>query len=819
MEDKLAHYRSKRRFAQTPEPGGGETDANAERSRFVIQEHHATRLHWDLRLERDGVLASWAVPNGIPVDPAHNRKAVHTEDHPLEYIDFHGEIPAGNYGAGTMTIWDQGTYECHKWRPEEVMVTFHGKRVNGRYVLFRAGSQDKDWMIHRMDPPDDPDRIEFPSRLLPMLARAGQLPAPERDWGFEVKWDGVRALAYSQPGRLRLESRNANDITARYPELKPLNRALSSHEVVLDGEVVAMDEEGRPSFERLQHRMHLTGDAQVRRRSLEIPVVYVIFDLLFLDGHLITEQPYEQRRAALDQLALAGTHWQVPRYIRGEGTELLEVARQRRLEGIVAKRLDSAYEPGRRSSVWLKIKVTRRQELVIAGWLPGAGRRLERIGALLTGYYEQGSLRFAGKVGTGFTEQELDRLARLLVPLQRPASPFDGRQPQRGAVFCEPRLVAEIEFTEWTGDGMLRHPSYKGLRDDKSPQDVRREPEDAPDKEEAAGAGAPLAAATGVETAAVNAAGLEAVLEQHPQPIKAEVVVDGRSLHLSNLAKPMYPAAGFTKGDVIDYYRRIAPALLPHLRDRPLTLKRYPDGVQGPHFYEKQCPKHRPDWVRTAAVAASSKRNRIDFCIVDDLPTLIWTSNLADLELHTSLSVAVDVTRPTMMVFDLDPGPPAALLECCQVALWLRGMFEGLGLQCFPKTSGSKGLQIYVPLNGDATYEQTKPFARAVAEILEKGAGELVVSRMTKSLRAGKVLIDWSQNDEHKTTACVYSLRAKERPTVSTPLSWDEVQAAVDAGDAGMLVFEARDVLERVEGMGDLFAPVLTLRQQLPTGA
>jgi bifunctional non-homologous end joining protein LigD len=292
-----------------------------------------------------------------------------------------------------------------------------------------------------------------------------------------------------------------------------------------------------------------------------------------------------------------------------------------------------------------------------------------------------------------------------------------------------------------------------------------------------------------------------------------EVEVEGRRLKLSNLDKVFYPAVGFTKGQVIDFYRRIAPALLPHLRDRPLTLKRYPDGVEGQFFYEKQCPSHRPDWIQTVAV---ENRRKIDYCLANDLSTLIWLANLADLELHTSLSRAGDIQRPTMMVFDLDPGAPAAILECAQVGITLRQVFGELGLECYPKTSGSKGLQIYVPLNTPVTYDHTKPFAQAIARLLEKQLPELVVSSMKKSIRGGKVFVDWSQNDEHKTTICVYSLRARERPTVSTPVRWDEVEAALENGDAEQLVFEADAVLERVEEHGDLFEAVLSRKQLLP---
>src|ERR1700761_7756089 len=480
--DKLTRYRSKRDFGSTPEPSGdGSGEAGA--SRCVIQEHHATRLHWDLRLEHDGVLASWAIPNGIPADPADNRLAVHTEDHPLEYLDFHGEIPRGEYGAGTMTIWDHGTFETHLWDDKKVEVTFHGERLSGRYGLFPIGQRgregsEKDWMIHHMDPPADPGREAMPERILPMLAGAGDLPAHGDRWSFEVKWDGVRAIAYVKPGRLRLESRNLNDITEAYPEVRGLLRALGMREAVFDGEIVAFGDDGRPSFERLQRRINVSSASAVRRLTSSTPVVYAIFDLLSLDGHSLMALPYEQRRARLDELELGGPAWRVPAAHPGHGRALLDATEAQGLEGIVAKRLDSRYEPGRRTGAWIKIKHVHRQELVICGWLPGEGRRADRIGALLMGYRtDDGRLEYAGRVGTGFTERTLTELARKLAPLRRANSPFDSTPKlPRNAVFVEPELVAEIEFREWTTEGVMRAPSFKRLRDDKDAAEVVREP-------------------------------------------------------------------------------------------------------------------------------------------------------------------------------------------------------------------------------------------------------------------------------------------------------------------------------------------------------
>ena len=799
---RLASYRSKRDFAHTGEPAGGGRGARGA-PRFVIQEHDATGLHWDLRLERDGVLVSWAIPKGLPQAPSENHFAAATEDHPLEYLDFEGEIPKGQYGAGTMKVWDRGTYECLKWEPRKVEVALHGERLDARYALFAIahGERPKDWMIHRMDPPADPRREPMPEHLKPMLAGAGSLPTDDERWAYEIKWDGVRAIAYSQPGQLQLQSRNLNDITDQYPELHRLNRALSSSSAVLDGEIVAFDETSRPSFEALQQRMQVASKAQAKRLARSTPVTYVIFDLLWLDGHSLMGLPYSRRRERLASLQLAGESWQTPEHVVGRGAAVLRASAEQGLEGIVAKRLESAYVPGTRSKSWVKVKNAGRQEVVVGGWMPGKGRRKERIGALLVGVYGPGGeLRYAGRVGTGFTEKELDRLARLLAGLQRSTSPFMadrskiGQQPPRGAVFCEPRLVAEVEFREWTRSGSLRAPSYKGLREDKPAREVVREDGPAGDLEE-------------LRRSALS------LPDQSAETASAEV--EGRELKLSNLAKVLYPKASFTKGQVIDYYAAVAAVLVGHLEDRALTVKRWPDGVGGKFFFQKQAPAHRPEWVRTVTLA--SEREPIDYVLANDVATLVWLANLAALELHTPLARAEAIERPTALVFDLDPGEPATLLECCRVGLQLQGMFENLGLQSFAKTSGSKGLQLYVPLNSkDVTYEQTKPFARAVAELLEGAEGGLVVSRMTKARRAGKVLIDWSQNDRRKTTVCVYSLRAGERPTVSTPLEWAEVRVALDSGDPTSLLFEAHDVLDRVAERGDLFAPVLSLVQKLP---
>lgn len=705
---------------------------------------------------------------------------------------------------------------------------------------------------------------EMPDFIEPMLARLSTLPADEDDrWAYEVKWDGVRAIARSQPGRLQLISRNGNEVTAAYPELRGLGDALGSHAAILDGEIIAFDSDGRPSFEALQPRMHQRSPATVRRLARSTPVTYVVFDLLWLDGHNLMELPYSKRRARLDELDLNGEHWRTPPYHAGpgEGRSLLTATREQGLEGVVAKRMDSRYVPGGRTEAWLKIKHHNRQEVVIGGWHEGRRGRAGRLGALDVGVYEPGApgkgvrssavqdhdghghehehehwhgseLRYAGQVGTGWDERELSRLEGLLAGLVRAESPFTGRQPPRGTHFVEPQLVCEVEFSEWTQAGQLRQASYKGLREDKPATEVVRETAQLPAR--LAGAAEPPSPADAI-----------------PSPFEVsrrvrggiEVDVDGRALRLTNLDKIMYPQTGFTKGDVIGYYAAIASVLLGHLRDRPLTLKRYPDGVAGESFYEKQCPSHRPEWVRTVAVDSERAGRTIDYCTCQDLPTLVWLANLAALELHPSLSLARALTRPTVVAFDLDPGAGAGIVECCEVALHIRDMLAELRLTALAKTSGVKGMQVYVPLNDvnapargrartrarctcderdecdereQATYEQTKPFARAVAELLAQRHPKLVTATMTKSRRSGRVLIDWSQNDEHKTTVSVYSLRATPTPSVSAPLDWDEVRACRDSGDATPLQLGPGEVLRRVRERGDLFAPVLTLGQKLP---
>jgi bifunctional non-homologous end joining protein LigD len=477
--DKLREYRDKRDPARTPEPVPTSVPSPAETTdggTFVIQEHHARRLHYDVRLERDGVLVSWAVPKGVPDDPAVNHLAVHTEDHPLEYGSFEGEIPRGQYGAGSMTIWDHGRYETLKWAKNEVKVRLHGQRVSGGYTLFQTGG--KQWMMHR-------ERQPLPPGLRPMLASLASAPpydpngADQDSWALEMKWDGVRALAFVERGRVRLMSRTERDITATYPELAALGRATDHKQLLLDGEIVVFGADGWPSFEGLQPRMHVADAAAARLLAGHNPVTYLVFDLLQLDGRPLLDLAYRYRRALLDELALAGPNWQTPPGFPGADFEAVRaVSAAHGMEGVVAKRLDSRYQPGTRGGDWRKIKNHLSQEAVVAGYKPGQGNRAGLVGSLLIGVNDDSGLIYAGHVGTGFNAATLRMLSERLEPLRRPDSPFDGPVPQmyaRTAVWVEPRLVIDVAFDRWTKAGRMRAPVYKGLRDDKDPADVVRE--------------------------------------------------------------------------------------------------------------------------------------------------------------------------------------------------------------------------------------------------------------------------------------------------------------------------------------------------------
>lgn len=472
MAAKLDEYRRKRRAEGTPEPmPESDPSSGSGGDRFVVHEHHASHLHWDLRLERDGVLVSWAVPKGPPPTPGVQRLAVHTEDHPLEYAEFSGRIPDGEYGAGRMTIWDAGTYETLKWTDREVSVILRGERIAGKHVLFRAG---EDWQLIRSDPPSDPDWEPLPDLIEPMLATRGELPA-DAGWSYEFKWDGVRALARVEGGRTALFSRRGGDIGAVYPELAGLGASFGTTQVWLDGEIVAL-QDGTPSFAALQKRMNASA-SRAKQLATHVPVTYVVFDLLHLDGSSLLGLPYSRRRALLEEFYLTGAHWTVSPRFDDDGDAVVRAATQQHLEGVVAKRADSTYRPGERSADWIKITESETLEVVIGGWRPGEGRRAGTFGSLLLGLPEpEGGLRYVGQVGTGFTDAMLEDLSVRLADAERETSPFTTQLPRdraREAHWVRPELVGEVVFKAWTDDGRLRAPSWRGLRPDRTVEELK----------------------------------------------------------------------------------------------------------------------------------------------------------------------------------------------------------------------------------------------------------------------------------------------------------------------------------------------------------
>ncbi|MGH3065178.1 MAG: DNA ligase D [Gaiellaceae bacterium] len=756
----LDEYGQRRRPGKTPEPFG-RVSAVSERPRFVVQRHAARRLHYDLRLERDGALASWAVPKGVPLRRGERHLAVHVEDHPLEYADFEGTIPAGQYGAGTVEIWDRGGYELvEEKRDGGLTVRLHGERLDGVWTLVPAhlDGDPKNWLLLRKDGASEAD-----ARYAPMLATSTESLPTGEGWVYEPKWDGFRALVTVAGGEVRLTSRNGNDLTERFSEVaRAAKIGIRAADAVLDGEICALDEQGHSRFSLLQE-----GGGTL---------ALVLFDLLELDSEPLADEPLRERRRRLEALVKKGGQVLVsPQF--DDGDALLAAARAQELEGVVAKRVDSRYRPGRRSTDWHKLKLRRTQEVVVVGYTRGQGRRAHGFGALVVAVHDAGGLRWAGNVGTGFGDDEIERLRSVLRPLERSDSPLaeTPRMPRvrrSDVVWVEPRLVAEVEFAEWTHEGRLRAPVYVRMRDDRAAGDVRRE----------------------------------------RSPVPSVVKRGRRELRLSNLDKPFWPEEGITKGDLIAYYRDVADALVPHLRARPFTMKRYPDGWQGKNFFQKQAPSHMPEWIRRAPFAASTREGEkkvIDYALVNDELALLWMANMGCIDLHTWASRADRPVRPDWVMFDLDPSEGAGFEEVIEVAGLVKEILDLLELESFPKTSGSRGIHVLVPIARRHTFASVREFAGIVAGALARAHPGLVTTEWAREKRRG-VLVDANQNGPGKTNASVYSVRPRAGAPVSTPLRWDEVVSGLDPSAFTMDV-----VLERVGREGDLFAGALSGKQSL----
>lgn len=805
----LNEYRKRRDPERTSEPFGGIRLGGSRL--FVVQKHAARSLHYDLRLEIEGVLKSWAISKGPSGQPEEKRLAVQVEDHPIEYADFEGVIPAGNYGAGPIIVWDRGWYRSDGDDPVEQLakgkleVEFFGFKLRGRWMLIKLSRKEREWLLFKkadaysfeeelterypqsilsgltveelrdastklsalhsqLDSVKAEQGVVLPRRQQFMLASAGERPFSSKEWLFEFKYDGVRVLASRSGKDVELYGRSGQSITTRYPEVARALRALPVEQFVLDGEIVALDESGRPSFQRLQKRMHLTNTFDIERARATVPVNGIFFDCLALEGRDLRSLPLVERKECLKLLIPARGVVQYCDHILEHGEALFEVSSEQRLEGIIAKRVDSTYTAGR-SKAWIKLKCQRRQEFVIGGYTQPKGSR-EYFGSLHLGLYEGDRLVYVSKVGTGFNQKILKTLWTKFESISRDTSPFEVRSPTgRDNRWLEPMLVCEVSFTEWTKDGGIRHPTFLGLRDDKQPKDCWRE-----------------------------------------QPMKIQALPPSRErpkFTITNPSKVFWPAEGYTKSDLIAYYESVAPLLLPYLKDRPLVLTRYPDGIEGKSFFQRDAPEFVPAWVNTERIYSKDSDREIDYFIVNDLDTLRYVSNLGTIPLHLWSSRLGSLDRPDWLILDLDP-KGAPMSDVVKVARTLHHILEELELPNYVKTSGATGLHVVVPLGARYSHEEARTYGRLLALLGMELEPDLATIARPLHARGGKVYIDFVQNGHGRTVVAPFSIRPLPCAPVSCPLSWSEVTARLDPTR-----FTIKTALRRFERRGDPLAPVL----------
>lgn len=809
----LDRYRQKRKFDRTPEPPGKEI---AEAGRvFCVQRHDASRLHYDLRLEVGGTLKSWAVPKGPTLDPAVKQLAVLVEDHPIEYASWEGNIPKGNYGAGSMMLWDAGHFDPLGDDPPERQLErgdfkfrLHGEKLRGEFALVRmkdrkTGGESKDWLLlkkkdafarpgydieqhawsvktgrtqHEIEQELPPlPEAPMPSKIEPMLAQLSSGVPRGDGWLYEIKWDGVRAMAFLNGG-VRLAGRKGNDISAQYPELQAIRAQIGARSAVLDGEIVVLDEKGRPSFERIQPRIMASSASAIATLARSRPAVYVAFDLLYLDGRDLRGLALEERKRRLRSVATESAVLRISESF-DDGAALLEAAKRQGLEGIVAKRANSVYE-SRRSPDWVKVKAVTEQEFVICGFTKG---ERDYFGALLLGVSENGRLRFAGNVGTGFDQALRQKIHQLLRPLVAAKSPFAEvvKLPQP-VTWVRPKLVATVRFLEWTEDGRLRAPVFVGLRPDIDPSECVRE------------------RASAAETPR------ELIAEG---PDQATVTIEGQSFVIRNLKKVFFPAQGYTKRDVVNYYDAVAEWLLPHWRDRPLSLRRYPDGIAKEGFFQKNA-EGLPDWIRTAVIRDGGEAAvRV---VGDSRAQLVYLAQLGCIDQNPWMSRIDSLDNPDFVLVDLDP-QECSYDRVVEAAHEVRKKLEALGLAGYAKTTGGDGMHIYVPLEPVYLYEQTKSFAEILARLCAAERPDLFTTpRAVSRRRKDRVYFDYLQNGRGKTISAPYVLRAYDGAPVATPLDWSEVKPGLNPRQ-----FHLRNALERFRRTGDLFAGVLTRKQRL----
>lgn len=826
----LSHYKQKRNFAQTPEPRGGAGEDG--QLRFVVQQHAASHLHYDFRLEMKGVLKSWAIPKGPSMNPADKRLAMQVEDHPFDYKDFEGVIPEGNYGAGTVIVWDRGTYEpldevggpsraqqekrlLRELKNGSLKIRLNGEKLKGEFALVHIhGRGDNAWLLikHRdrfastadvtrknksvlskrtlagvaKEPPlasvKGKKRAPMPKDLEPMLATLVDKPFDDPGWIYEVKWDGYRALAYVQGAKTHIRSRNNKAFEEKY---YPIRDTLSTWAVraVLDGEIVVTDSKGHSRFNSLQNW----------RSESDGPLHYYVFDLLWLEGYSLLDVPLTERKRLLKAILPEAENVHYSEGFAAKGTDFFRAAEKNGLEGMIAKEADSRYHPGARSDQWLKVKTVKRQEVVIGGYTKNEDSP-KLFSALLVGVFENGHLVYTGKIGTGFDAAGQREMIKQFKPLVTKTIPFthepDINKPSRfrpdpphaDAVWLKPRLVCEVTFREMTDDGVMRHPSFKGMREDKAAGDVHLE-KATPQKK--------------------NAMTDRKTLLNPTEETQTKKVGD-HDLSFTHLSKVYWPKEGFTKRDVLNYYYRIAPYILPYMVDRPQSLNRYPDGIDGEAFYQKDVTGKAPEWATLFPYHSETDARDKNFLVCTGEDSLLYMASLGCIEMNPWSSRVGSPGNPDWCVIDLDPTKKNDFGNVIETALVVRQVLDAVKVPSYPKTTGSTGIHIYIPLGARYTYEASREFARVIAQLVQKQLPAITTIERTVSQRKNRIYIDFLQNRPQATLATAYSLRPKPGATVSMPLDWAEVKKGLAMTD-----FTIENAADRVREMGDLFKPVL----------
>ena len=880
--DSLETYRSKRSPDRSPEPVG--TVSPHPGNLFVVHKHAARNLHWDLRLEMDGVLRSWAVPKGPSYDQDDKRLAVRVEDHPLEYGDFEGVIPNGNYGAGPIIVWDRGEWlPLEDWRTGlekgKLLFELRGYKLQGKWTLVKIKKTEKEWLLIKerdsfMKSPGDQfneasvlsgltveqlkvgdtpatrlrsalEKTDAPRKRLdaksvePMLAETAEKAFTRDGWLFELKLDGYRLLASKSRGEALLLTRNGNDYTRVFPEIARAVKALPFDEFIVDGEVVCLDAQGKPSFSRLQQRGKLTSPEDTARAAVELPATFYAFDMLaFEDFDLRPLQLVERKRLLMDALPKLGPVRSLD-HIEREGERFLQQVTALDLEGIIAKKADSKYARGR-SNCWLKMKAEKTGDFVIVGFTKPSGSR-SHFGALQLADYVNGDLVYAGRVGTGFSEALLREIGGMLTPivckqaqclgplLDSMDEPLDtvAIPETRTTTWVHPVYTCEVRYREMTPDGLLRHAAFLRLRNDKRPADCVRQgtklpaPEtfDIEPEEQLHGRAIKRRKAQAAASAVAEVAQPAARDSQHAtqnaerstQLAKAldsrntRAQAPSRSIAFTNLKKVYWPADGYTKGDLIEYYRSVSPYLLPYLKNRPVVMTRFPDGINGKSFYQKDAPEFAPSWIRTTPIWSTDTQRDINYFICDDEESLLYVANLGCIPLHLWASRVGTLEQPDWCVLDLDPkdAPFSDVIKC---AIALRKLCEAIELPSFVKTTGKTGLHVLLPLGRQCTYEQSRTLGELLARFVLRELSDIATVTRHVTKRGDKVYLDYLQNRHGQTIVAPFSVRPLPGATVSMPLDWAEVDQSLDPR-----TFTIRNAAERIEKLGhDPVLPVLT---------